>query len=51
VQVPEGFFDNALSIPPPSDKVLYLKLRDDPSVVNTATVPMVSKPKAAPVGR
>ena len=50
VQVPEGFFDDALSIPPPADKVLYLKLRDDPSVVNTATVPVVSKPKP-PAGR
>ena len=44
VQVPEGFFEDALTIPPPSDKVLYLKLRDDPSVVNTATVPMVTRP-------
>ena len=46
VQVPEGFFDNSLSIPPPSDKILYLKLRDDPSVVSTATVPVVSKTRA-----
>ncbi len=44
VQVPEGFFEDALTIPPPSDKVLYLKLRDDPSVINTATVPMVTRP-------
>jgi hypothetical protein len=44
VQVPEGFFENALTIPPPSGKVLYLKLRDDPSVVNTATVPVVTRP-------
>jgi hypothetical protein len=46
VQVPEGFFDTALSIPPTSENVLYLKLRDNPSVVNRATVPMVAGPKA-----
>ncbi len=50
VQVPEGFFEDALAIPPPSDKILYLKLRDDPSVINTATVPVVNRPRS-PVGR
>ena len=46
VQVPEGFFQTSLDIPSPSGKMLYLKLRDDPSVVNTATVPVVTGQKA-----
>ena len=46
VQVPEGFFQTSLDIPPTSGKTLYLKLRDDPSVVNTATVPVVTGQKA-----
>ncbi len=46
VQVPAGFVATSLTIPPTSAKVLYLKLRDDPSVVNTATVPMVTGQKA-----
>ena len=45
VQVPEGFFQTNLDIPPTSGKTLYLKLRDDPSVVNTATVPVVTGQK------
>ncbi len=46
VQVPEGFFQTSIEIPFMSGKVLYLKLRDDPSVVNTATVPVVTGQKA-----
>jgi len=46
VQVPEGFFQTSLNIPPTSGKTLYLRLRDDPSVVNTATVPVVTGQKA-----
>ena len=46
VQVPEGFFQTSIEIPFTSGKVLYLKLRDDPSVVNTATVPVVTGQKA-----
>ena len=46
VQVPEGFFQTSLDIPPTSGKALYLKLRDDPSVVNTATVPVVTGQKS-----
>lgn len=41
VTVPDGFVEAALTIPPPKGKTLYLKLRDDPSTVNTATVPML----------
>jgi len=46
VQVPEGFFQTSLDIPAASGKALYVKLRDDPSVVNTATVPLVMGQKA-----
>jgi len=43
VTVPEGFGDNALSVPRPNG-TLYLKLRDDPSVVNTAVLPVTAEP-------
>jgi len=43
VQVPEGFFDTKLVIPAMSGKVLYIKLRDDPSSVDTATLPMLNE--------
>ena len=46
VQVPEGFFQTSLDIPFPSGKMLYVKLRDDPSVVHTATVPVVTGQKS-----
>ena len=38
VQVPDGFPGYALPVPHPADGELYVKLRDDPSVVNVATV-------------
>jgi hypothetical protein len=50
VKVSEGFVDTSLPIPPPSGKVLYLRLRDDPSVVSTATVPVITGPKS-PIGQ
>jgi hypothetical protein len=43
VIVPEGFGDNALNVPRPNG-TLYLKLRDDPSVVNTAVLPVTAEP-------
>jgi hypothetical protein len=46
VRVPEGFFQTSLEIPPPANEVLYVKLRDNPSVVNTATVPVVGGQKS-----
>ena len=46
VTVPEGFGDNALNIPRPTG-AMYLKLRDDPNVVNTATLPVSSEPAQA----
>jgi hypothetical protein len=38
VDVPAGFPGRALPVPRPSEKGLYLKLRDDPSVVNIAAL-------------
>ncbi len=40
VTVPDGFVQGTLTIPPPKGKTLYLKLRDDPSAVVTADVPI-----------
>ncbi len=40
VSVPEGYADLTLTVPhPDASKTLYLKLRDDPSAINTAQVP------------
>jgi hypothetical protein len=41
VTVPDGFVEAALNIPPPKGNTLYIKLRDDPSIVNTAVLPML----------
>jgi len=38
VQVPDGFLGSALPVPHPTSGSLYLKLRDDPSVVNLTTL-------------
>ena len=38
VQVPDGFTGYALPVPHPRDGQLYVKLRDDPSVVNRASL-------------
>jgi hypothetical protein len=38
VQVPDGFPGYALPVPRPTDGTLYVRLRDDPSVVNSATL-------------
>lgn len=40
VKVPEGFVQDALAIPPPKGKTLYIKLRDDPQIVDTVALPM-----------
>jgi hypothetical protein len=39
--VPSGFADNTLTVPRPYGTLLYLKLRDDPDTVNTATLPVL----------
>lgn len=40
VTVPEGFVEDALAIPPPKGKMLYIKLRDDPDTVDTVALPL-----------
>jgi hypothetical protein len=41
VSVPEGFADSTLAVPRPVGTVLYIKLRDDPSVISTAILPVL----------
>jgi hypothetical protein len=38
VQVPDGFLGSALPVPHPTSGPLYVKLRDDPNVVNPSTL-------------
>lgn len=38
--VPAGFIDSTLSVQHPNGTTLYIKLRDDPSMVNTMTLPV-----------
>jgi hypothetical protein len=47
VEVPPDFTGTQLSVPHPSNGVLYLKLRDDPATVQTLTLPVL--PMTAPV--
>ncbi len=42
VTVPEGFVEDALAIPPPKGKTLYIKLRDHPDTVDTVTLPLLT---------
>jgi hypothetical protein len=39
VHVPEGFVGTSITVPAPTGAVYYLRLRDDPSVVDTVTLP------------
>jgi hypothetical protein len=48
VEVPDGFPGRALPVPRPGKSGLYLKLRDDPAVVNTATVVAEELPAPPP---
>jgi hypothetical protein len=41
VPVPEGFADSTLSVPRPENSLLYVKLRDNPTSVNPATLPVL----------
>ncbi|HXJ95523.1 MAG TPA: hypothetical protein VMT20_21990 [Terriglobia bacterium] len=41
VPVPLGFVNPTLNVPRPNGTLLYLKLRDDPSVVNMAVLPVL----------
>jgi hypothetical protein len=38
-RVPQGFVGSSLSVPAPTGAVLYLRLRDDPTAVDTVTLP------------
>ena len=44
VQVPDGFLGAALPVPHPKTGNLYLRLRDNPAVVNPVTVAVVELP-------
>jgi len=44
IQVPEGFTGYFLSVPHPTNGQLYVKLHDDPSVVNSITFPALVQP-------
>ncbi len=41
VSVPSGFGDTSLAVPRPNGTVLYIKLRDDPTAVNIAVLPVL----------
>jgi hypothetical protein len=47
VEVPDGFPGRALPVPRPGKSGLYLKLRDDPTVVTSATLVAEELPKPA----
>jgi hypothetical protein len=42
VTVPEGFVQEALAIPSPKARTVYIKLRDAPGTIDTAVLPVVS---------
>jgi hypothetical protein len=44
VTVPDGFVQSALNVPVPKGRTLYIKLRDDPSTVDTAVLPVTAQP-------
>lgn len=41
IPVPLGFADSTLTVPRPNGTLLYIKLRDDPSTVNTVALPVL----------
>ncbi|HTZ89340.1 MAG TPA: hypothetical protein VMA71_03315 [Alloacidobacterium sp.] len=47
MQVPDGFAGNMLQVPHPVGGSLYVKLRDDPSAINTLVVPRKPLPQQA----
>ncbi len=52
VQVPDGFPGSALPVPHPSEGTLYLRLRDDPAVIDPASLSArVLAPAAGDEGR
>jgi len=46
--VPIGFIDSKLDVPHPSEAGLYIKLRDDPSTVDTVVLPVSPEPDGKP---
>jgi hypothetical protein len=48
VSVPEGFLGSSLPVPHPSNGSLYLRLRDDPQVVNPTKLAAQQLPAAPP---
>jgi hypothetical protein len=44
IAVPEGFVSSRLTVPRPNGTLLYVKLRDDPSAVNKAALPVLPEP-------
>jgi len=51
VSVPMGITTNTVTAPRPTEPVLYIKLRDEPAVVSTATLPSISKFASSLLGR
>ena len=47
VQVPDGFLGSALPVPHPGTGPLYVKLRDDPAVINLATLSVRQLPASS----
>jgi hypothetical protein len=47
VKVPDGFLGSALPVPHPTNGSLYVKLRDDPSVVNATSLATQEIPASA----
>ncbi|HEX3603661.1 MAG TPA: hypothetical protein VHU43_06185 [Steroidobacteraceae bacterium] len=47
VKVPDGFLGSALPVPHPKGGALFVKLRDDPSVINTTSVVAQEVPPSA----
>lgn len=43
--VPDGYTEQSLAVPRPPEGQLYVKLRDDPSVINLATVNVQAPPQ------
>lgn len=39
VTVPDGFIEASLTVPAPKGKSLYIKLRDDPTIIDIVTMP------------
>jgi hypothetical protein len=44
VAVPDGFLGSALPVPHPTSGPLYVKLRDNPSMINSTTLAMQQLP-------